>query len=72
MDAAPVALRDSIAPLRRAPYVARLILVAGGYFAAAKLSLFFAIPPGYATAVWPPSGIAVAAMLRAASATSAT
>ena len=63
MDAAPVALRDSIAPLRRAPYVARLILVAGSYFAAAKLSLFFAIPPGYATAVWPPSGIAVAAML---------
>ena len=63
MDAAPVAPRDSIAPLRRAPYVAQLVLVAGAYFAAAKLSLFFAIPPGYATAVWPPSGIAVAAIL---------
>jgi diguanylate cyclase (GGDEF)-like protein len=63
VDAAPVALRDSIAPLRRAPYVGQLILVAGAYFAAAKLSLLFAIPPGYATAVWPPSGIAVAAML---------
>jgi signal transduction histidine kinase len=33
------------------------------YFAAAKLSLLVAIPPGYATAVWPPSGIAVAALL---------
>ena len=64
MDAAPVALRDSIASLRRAPYVVQLILLAGVYFAAAKLSLLFAIPPGYATAVWPPSGIAVAALLR--------
>ena len=63
MDAAPVALRDSITLLRRAPYVGQLILVAAAYFAAAKVSLFLAIPPGYATAVWPPSGIAVAAML---------
>jgi diguanylate cyclase (GGDEF)-like protein len=63
VDAAPVALRDSLAALRRSPYVGQLICVAGAYFAAAKLSLFFAIPPGYATAVWPPSGIAVAAML---------
>jgi len=62
-DAVPVALRESIASLRRAPYVVQLIVVAGAYFAAAKLSLFFAIPPGYATAVWPPSGIALAAML---------
>jgi diguanylate cyclase (GGDEF)-like protein len=40
-----------------------LTLVAAVYFAAAKLSLLLAIPPGYATAVWPPSGIAVAAVL---------
>jgi PAS domain S-box-containing protein len=33
------------------------------YFAAAKVSLFAAIPPGYATAIWPPSGIALAALL---------
>jgi PAS domain S-box-containing protein len=33
------------------------------YFAAAKVSLLAAIPPGYATAVWPPSGIALAALL---------
>ena len=29
----------------------------------AKASLVFAIPPGYATAVWPPSGIALAVLL---------
>ncbi len=35
------------------------------YFAVAKISLLLAIPPGYATAVWPPSGLAVAAVLLA-------
>ena len=40
-----------------------MALLAAAYFAAAKLSLLAAIPPGYATAVWPPSGIALAAML---------
>ena len=39
------------------------MLVAAAYFGAAKLSLLVAIPPGYATAVWPPSGIAVAALM---------
>jgi signal transduction histidine kinase len=39
------------------------VLVAAAYFGAAKLSLLVAIPPGYATAVWPPSGIALAALL---------
>ena len=38
-------------------------LLAAGYFATAKLALLAAIPPGYATAVWPPSGIALAALL---------
>jgi len=37
--------------------------VAAAYFGAAKLSLLAAIPPGYATGIWPPSGIAVAALL---------
>jgi PAS domain S-box-containing protein len=41
----------------------QLALLAVAYFAAAKLSLLLAIPPGYATAVWPPSGIALAALL---------
>ena len=46
--------------MRRALQVALLAVV---YFAAAKASLLLAIPPGYATAVWPPSGIALAALL---------
>lgn len=33
------------------------------YFLAAKGSLLLAIPPGYATAIWPPSGIALALLL---------
>ncbi len=45
------------------PHWARLGVLALCYFAAAKVSLVFAIPPGYATAVWPPSGIALAALL---------
>ncbi len=39
------------------------MLLAAIYFIAAKLSLLLAIPPGHATALWPPSGIALAAML---------
>ena len=46
--------------MRRAVQVA---LFAAVYFAAARLSLALAIPPGYATAVWPPSGIALAVLL---------
>ena len=44
-------------------YFGQVGVLAVAYFTAAKLSLFFAIPPGYATAVWPPSGIALAAVL---------
>jgi two-component sensor histidine kinase/CHASE1-domain containing sensor protein len=33
------------------------------YYVTGKLGLLLAIPPGYATAVWPPSGIALAAAL---------
>jgi signal transduction histidine kinase len=38
-------------------------LLAALYFGAAKLSLAFAIPPGYATPVWPSAGLALAAVL---------
>src|SRR5882762_11494231 len=48
---------------RPVPYLARVVLLAAAYFSAAKLALLVAIPPGYATAVWPPSGIALAALL---------
>src|SRR2546428_8505879 len=33
------------------------------YYLAGRLGLLLAIPPGYATAVWPPSGIARAGLL---------
>ncbi|HKA42958.1 MAG TPA: MASE1 domain-containing protein [Burkholderiales bacterium] len=49
--------------VQRIPYGGQVFLLACVYFAAAKLSLLFAIPPGYATPVWPPSGIALAASL---------
>ena len=38
-------------------------LVAAVYCAAGRLSLLLAIPPGYATAVWPAAGFAVAGVL---------
>jgi signal transduction histidine kinase/integral membrane sensor domain MASE1 len=34
-----------------------------GYYVAGRLGLLLAIPPGYATAVWPASGLALAAVL---------
>src|SRR2546430_15178116 len=33
------------------------------YFVTAKLALLLAIPPGYASAVWPAAGIALGALL---------
>ena len=41
----------------------QIIGLAIAYFATGKLGAFLAIPPGYATAVWPPSGIALAGIL---------
>jgi len=38
-------------------------VLAAAYFIAGKLALLLAIPPGYATAVWPSSGIALAGLL---------
>jgi len=48
---------------RPVSYLARVVLLAAVYFSAAKLALLVAIPPGYATAVWPASGIALASVL---------
>ena len=50
-------------PSRRWAVPAQAAFVAVAYYAAAKLALLVAIPPGYATAVWPGSGIALAALL---------
>jgi diguanylate cyclase (GGDEF)-like protein len=53
----------SVTLLQRFILGVQVALLATVYFGAAKASLAFAIPPGYATAVWPPSGIALAALL---------
>lgn len=47
----------------RLPRFAWIVLLAAAYALAGKAGLLLAIPPGYATAVWPPSGIAAAALL---------
>jgi len=47
----------------RLPYLAQVALITAVYIAVAQASLLLAIPPGYATPVWPPSGIALAALL---------
>src|ERR1700752_369880 len=39
------------------------LLLAVGYLASGKLALLLAVPPGYASPIFPPAGIAVAAML---------
>lgn len=41
-----------------------IVLSAVGYFVCGKLGIYLAIPPGYATAVWPSSGVALALALR--------
>src|SRR5437763_7721824 len=61
-------VNDAVGSVRRVPVWAQAGLLAAVYFAAAKLSLLLAIPPGYATAVWPPSGIALGALLLAGTA----
>jgi PAS domain S-box-containing protein len=47
-------------PLR---LLAQIALLALAYFLAARLGLLFAIPPGNASSVWPPSGLALAAIV---------
>jgi PAS domain S-box-containing protein len=44
-------------------YLAKLALLAGIYLLAGKLGLSLAVPPGYATVIWPPSGIVVGILL---------
>src|SRR5689334_17965895 len=43
--------------------LARTLTVAVAYAVAGKLALLMAIPPGYATAVWPSAGIALGTTL---------
>ena len=43
--------------------IARLLLVAGAYYGAAKLGLSFAFETPSVTAIWPPTGLALAAVV---------
>lgn len=42
---------------------ADILLLAIIYFALGQIGLLLAVPPGYATVIWPPSGIAIGALL---------
>ena len=63
MPTVPNGRVQTVEVLPRVRRTLEVLLVAVVYFLAAKLSLLLAIPPGYATPVWPPSGIALAAAL---------
>ena len=49
--------------LHRTELLAKLVALAAAYYVAGALGLLLAIPPGYATPVWPASGIALAGIL---------
>ena len=55
----------SLTPSQSLPRSTRVGIfgLALAYFATGKLALLLAIPPGYATAVWPASGVALAGVL---------
>ncbi len=43
-------------------YLGKTGLLAFGYYVTGRLGLMLAVPPGYATAIWPPSGVALAGL----------
>src|SRR5690348_4068650 len=48
---------------RPAQYLAQLVIVGGAYYLAAWLSLRISLVGGVVTPIWPPTGIAVVALL---------
>ncbi len=44
-------------------YLGKVALFAAAYYLTGRLGLLLAVPPGYATAMWPPSGFALAGLL---------
>src|SRR5688572_10810419 len=58
-DREPLPIPDSLAADRWV----RTVILAAGYTLTGIVGLTLAVPPGYATPVWPPSGIALAALL---------
>ena len=57
---------------RHLPYLAKVGVLGALYFAAGKLELLPAVAQGNVTPVWPPTGIALAAMLGTTVSASAT
>ncbi len=51
------------APRRLSRYVGKMLLLAALYLLTGKLGLLLAVPPGYATVIWPPSGIALGMLI---------
>jgi PAS domain S-box-containing protein len=47
----------------RSNYLARVALLAALYMLTGKLGLLLAVPPGYATIIWPASGIAIGMLI---------
>src|SRR3954452_5635401 len=47
----------------RPNYLAKAALLAALYFVTGKAGLLLAVPPGYATIIWPASGIAIGMLL---------
>jgi len=47
----------------RIPLFVHLALIAGAYFASVRLGLLFVVQPEWIASIWPPSGVALAALL---------
>ena len=45
------------------PWLGKVLVLAAAYFVTGKLGMLLAVPPGYATCIWPPSGIALVGLL---------
>lgn len=54
---------ESVARRHGAQFAGEIALIAVAYYVSGRLGLLLAIPPGYATAVFPPAGLALAAIL---------
>ena len=44
-------------------WLMRSLVLAAAYYVVGRVALLLAIPPGYATAVWPAAGVALAGLL---------
>src|SRR5262250_2146401 len=55
--------RPSTPPTSRMLLVVENLTIGAAYYGLGRLALLLAIPPGYASAIWPPAGLALAGML---------